>query len=195
MSRRRLTPQEQELWEKVARTTERRRPEKPADMARTIAEGTARKAPPKKPVAAFDIGEKHEANHARHDVLPGLTERLTNQPVAMDKKAHTRMKRGKLLPEARIDLHGMTLARAHPVLTGFILKAQMEGKRLVLVITGKGKHHDDGGPIPVRHGVLRHAVPDWLSRPPLSQAILQISPAHQRHGGGGAYYVYLRRHR
>ena len=54
---------------------------------------------------------------------------------------------------------------------------------------------DEGGPIPVRHGVLRHQVPQWLSMPPLSSAVLQVSQAHISHGGGGAYYVYLRRHR
>jgi DNA-nicking Smr family endonuclease len=38
-------------------------------------------------------------------------------------------------------------------------------------------------------------VPHWLSVPPLSGLVLQITPAHQSHGGGGAYYVYLRRMR
>jgi DNA-nicking Smr family endonuclease len=111
----------------------------------------------------------------------------------MDRKAFGQMKRGKLRPEAKIDLHGMTLDRAHPALTRFILSAQAQGKRLVLVVTGKGKERDDGGPIPVRFGVLRHQVPQWLSMPPLSSAILQITESHVRHGGGGAYYVYLRK--
>jgi DNA-nicking Smr family endonuclease len=89
----------------------------------------------------------------------------------------------------------MTLDRAHPALTQFILGSHAKGRRLVLVITGKGKMRDEGGPIPVRHGVLRHQVPQWLSMPPLSSAVLQVSQAHISHGGGGAYYVYLRRHR
>ena len=116
-------------------------------------------------------------------------------PVTMDKRAHAKLKRGKLRPEARIDLHGMTVNRAHGVLTGFILRAHGQGKRLVLVITGKGKRADQHGPIPVRQGVLRHNVPHWLSIPPLSQTVMQVSEAHGRHGGGGAYYVYLRRPR
>jgi DNA-nicking Smr family endonuclease len=113
----------------------------------------------------------------------------------MDKRAFTKLKRGKLAPEGRLDLHGMTLDRAHPALTRFILSSHKQGKRLVLVITGKGKMRDNGGPIPVRHGVLRHQVPQWLQMPPLSQAVLQVSQAHISHGGGGAYYVYLRRQR
>ena len=113
----------------------------------------------------------------------------------MDRKAFDQMKRGKLRPEGKIDLHGMTLDRAHPALTRFILGAQAQGKRLVLVVTGKGKQRDDGGPIPVRFGVLRRQVPQWLSLPPMSSVVLQVTQAHLRHGGSGAYYVYLRRTR
>ena len=114
----------------------------------------------------------------------------------MDRKAFTRMKRGKLKPEARIDLHGLTLAEAQPRLSRFIQAAHADGKRLVLVITGKGRSgRDDGDPIPTRPGALRRQVPDWLMRPPLSTMVLDIAPAHIRHGGEGAYYVYLRRSR
>ena len=101
------------------------------------------------------------------------------------------MSRGKLAPEARIDLHGMTLAVAKAELTGFILRAQAAGHRLVLVITGKGK--GDHGPLPTRSGALRHEVPHWLGMAPMAGAVMQVVPAHDRHGGGGAYYVWLRR--
>jgi len=105
------------------------------------------------------------------------------------------MIRGKLKPEGRLDLHGMTLAQAHPALTRFILDAYDRDKRLVLVITGKGKDRDEGGPIPIRRGVLRHQVPGWLHAPPLGAVVLDIREAHLRHGGQGAYYVYLKRKR
>jgi DNA-nicking Smr family endonuclease len=113
----------------------------------------------------------------------------------MDAKTHGKMKKGRLVPEARIDLHGMTVAEAHPALIAFILTAHAQGRRLVLVITGKGRLRDDLAPMPVRQGVLRHQVPHWLNLPPMSALILQITPAHVTHGGGGAYYVYLRRPR
>jgi DNA-nicking Smr family endonuclease len=124
-----------------------------------------------------------------------LVDRLAASTVNMDNKSYGKMKRGKIKPEARIDLHGMTMAEAHPELMAFILGSQAVGRRLVLVITGKGKDRDDGGPIPTRHGILRHQVPQWLALPPLAQAILQVTPAHLKHGGHGAYYVYLRRNR
>lgn len=113
----------------------------------------------------------------------------------MDKRQFQRMSRGKLEPEARIDLHGMTLAQAHGVLNSFILRAQASGLRLVLVITGKGKTVADDGPIPRRPGALKHDVPHWLRMAPLGPAVLEIREAHARHGGSGAYYVYLRRPR
>ena len=130
-----------------------------------------------------------------HSLMPSVSDHVRSAPVQMDKKAFGKLKRGKLTPDGRIDLHGMTLERAHPALTKFILSAHKQGKRLVLVITGKGKMRDDDGPIPVRLGVLRHQVPQWLQMSPLSQAVLQVSQAHISHGGGGAYYVYLRRQR
>jgi len=111
----------------------------------------------------------------------------------MDHKAYGRMKRGKLEPEARIDLHGMTQAAAHSALNAFILRAHASGHRLVLVITGKGRDGAEAGPIPSGPGILRRQVPHWLELPPLNQAVLQVAAAHARHGGSGAYYVYLRR--
>ena len=83
------------------------------------------------------------------------------------------------------------LAAAKGELAGFILSARSAGLRLVLVITGKGR--GDLGPLPTRSGALRHEVPHWLDLPPLSRMVLQVVPAHDRHGGGGAYYVWLRR--
>ena len=146
------------------------------------------------PLPTFRLGEKARVTRA-HDLSPGLTESLHAAPLQMDAKAFGRMTRGKLAPEARIDLHGLTLAEAHPDLIRFILNAQGNQMRLVLVITGKGKRGADHGPIPQRMGALRHQVPQWLRLPPLGQAVLQVAEAHLKHGGSGAYYVYLRRGR
>ena len=181
MSRRRvLKPEEEALWRKVAETAKPLRDTPP----RPFAQGVAPK--PTKPATSSWT--------APQPVRP-KTETAVPPSLAMDRKTFGRMTRGKLSPEARIDLHGMTVAAAHPALTGFILRAQAEGRRLILVITGKGKRSEDSGPIPVRPGVLRHQVPHWLDTPPLCQAVLQVTPAHRRHGGDGAFYVYLRRRR
>jgi DNA-nicking Smr family endonuclease len=41
--------------------------------------------------------------------------------------------------------------------------------------------------------VLRHAVPEWLSRPDLRGLVVGFTEAGRRHGGGGALYVQIRR--
>jgi DNA-nicking Smr family endonuclease len=196
MSGRRPRKDELELWRKVAENTQRLQSErKAAQTPLSNLKTPSTPGPIRAPIEPFALGQTASAPGPSHDVLPGVGERLAAHPVAMDRKVFGRLKRGKLKPEGKLDLHGMTLDQAHPALTRFILSAQASGKRLVLVVTGKGKPRDDGGPIPTRLGVLRHNVPTWLGQPPLAQAVLQISQAHLRHGGGGAYYVYLRRQR
>lgn len=130
---------------------------------------------------------------ARIDLSPHPGQALHDHPLRMDHKTHRRMSQGKLAPQARIDLHGMTLNVAQPALTRFILNARAEGLRLVLVITGKGREGGRDAPLPVRPGALRHNVPHWLHMAPMGQLVLQVRPAHRNHGGEGAYYVYLRR--
>ncbi|WP_299349163.1 Smr/MutS family protein [uncultured Shimia sp.] len=192
MTRRKLTQDEIALWRKVAETTHRFHP----DQSRH--EGPKPKPKPvkvaKPRIEQFSLGAKAKTRMPGHDLMPGISERVARTPVQMDKKMFGKMKRGKMLPEGKIDLHGMTVDRAHPALTGFLLRSHAEGKRLVLVITGKGKSKGDDGPIPVRRGILKHQVPQWLSMPPLSGVVLQVAEAHLKHGGTGAYYVYLRRH-
>lgn len=195
MTRRRLRPDEVELWRQIAATTERLHPEMPRAEDPVVRPKPKPHKTAKPRLPDFTIGQSTRVAPSSLDLKPALADQLRNVPISMDSKAFTRMKRGKLVPEGRIDLHGMTMDRAHPALRAFILRAQASGKRLVLVITGKGRDRDEGGPIPVPRGILKHQVPQWLSAPPLAQAVLQITEAHISHGGAGAYYVYLRRQR
>ncbi|MFZ1480192.1 MAG: Smr/MutS family protein [Paracoccaceae bacterium] len=184
MRRRHLRPEESELWNSVARTA------RPMHSARQLLPTPPTDTPVtpevKHPAAPrplhFHFGERAP--------LP-LATTPTAPPLRMDAKTHARMTRGKLAPEARIDLHGMILAEAHPELVRFILNAQSDGLRLVLVITGKGRMTHEPVPRPI--GALRHQVPHWLRLPPLSFCVQQVAEAHLKHGGSGAFYVYLRR--
>ncbi|KFI28853.1 Smr/MutS family protein [Paenirhodobacter enshiensis] len=198
MKRRRgLSEEERELWQKVAASAQALHPvrvSRPAEADPVpVRPDPAARLPEPSFAQIFRVGEQARPRLPGHDLAPSIGAGLAAQPVAMDRKAHRAMLRGKMEPEARLDLHGMTLAEAHPELIRFVLSAQDRGCRLILVITGKGKHREDTGPIPTRVGVLRHQVPQWLRLPPLSAAILQITEAHLKHGGAGAYYIYLRR--
>ncbi|MEL7252692.1 MAG: Smr/MutS family protein [Pseudomonadota bacterium] len=192
MSSRKLRPDEVELWQRVARTTDRLTPTlKPKETMADIFPPTDAPKPKPADIPTFKIGEKANGTARSFPTAP------SKPGIHMDRKAYDRLKRGKLKPQARIDLHGMTMDQAQPALTAFILSAYARDQRLVLVITGKGQRKDreDTGPIPERPGILRRNVPHWLQIPPMAQVVLQVTEAHGRHGGGGAYYVYLRRKR
>ena len=181
---------ELDLWNRVARqVTPISKPPQLPDR-----EPADQRKPAQQPAKSFDLPQISGGKTELKDhIAPPISQSLAAEPLRMDRKTFRDMRRGKRVPDARIDLHGMTLDRAHAALTRFVLSSHASGKRLLLVITGKGKHRDDGGPIPVRFGVLRHQVPQWLRLPPLAGVVLQVTEAHRSHGGGGAYYVYLRR--
>ncbi len=194
--RRGLSPEEQALWNKIAEQTVPLHPRREtSDIPEKIARPAKSAPEPKAPIDPFEIGQKRTETALPHDFAPRPGEWLNGQAVSMDHKAHNRMKRGKLRPEAKIDLHGMTLAQAHPALIRFISDQYARDRRLVLVITGKGRGGDDDGSLLRRRGILKQQVPHWLQSAPLGAMVLQVSEAHLKHGGEGAYYVYLRRRR
>ncbi|SIQ13942.1 DNA-nicking endonuclease, Smr domain [Paracoccus thiocyanatus] len=198
MARRRgLSAEDKTLWSRVASTAvplhPARKQAQPAPEPPPLKKPPAVSQPAPLPLADLRLGARSGGGSTRVDLSPPLPQALHAQPLRMDHKTHRQMSRGKLAPEARIDLHGMTLAVAQPVLTRFVMQARADGRRLVLVITGKGRGAGPDAPLPVRPGALRHTVPHWLHMPPLNAAVLQVRPAHRRHGGEGAYYVYLRR--
>jgi DNA-nicking Smr family endonuclease len=103
-----------------------------------------------------------------------------------------KLRRGTERPDAVLDLHGMRQAQAHAVLIGFLRRAQIEGRSLVLVVTGKGGASAGEGPFEER-GVLRRVVPHWLRLSDLRPLVIGFEEAAPHHGGSGALYVRLRR--
>ncbi|MEM7643396.1 MAG: Smr/MutS family protein [Pseudomonadota bacterium] len=194
MTRRRLSSEDREVWARYSRTTEPldHRPRAP-DPHQPVDDSFPTR--PIAPIRPFSLGDKAKPHGLSHSLAPSIREEVAGHPLRMDAKAHKRMRSGKLRPEGKLDLHGMTLDRAHPALIRFVLDGHAQGKRLLLIVTGKGKSKPSVGPMPNRLGVLKHQVPQWLRMPPLSNVVLQIDEAHRSHGGSGAYYVYLRRTR
>ncbi len=111
----------------------------------------------------------------------------------VDHRTHTRLKRGQMKIDARLDLHGMTQNQAYDALLSFIPRAHASGKRCVLVITGKGDRDRQG--LGKGTGILKQKTPDWLIDAPLERYILKVESARSNHGGDGALYVLLRRNR
>tara|TARA_R110002124_G_scaffold26566_6_gene95571 strand:- start:340 stop:1002 length:663 start_codon:yes stop_codon:yes gene_type:complete len=134
----------------------------------------------------------HQASSAEPPPLTGL-DRRTSQKLA----------RGQIETEARMDLHGLRQDEAEAALYGFLARSRHAGLRCVLVITGKGEspfarhtlHSSRYHEASDHSGVLRSALPQWLGTPRFRSEIAGFQPAHPRHGGGGAFYVWLRKRR
>jgi DNA-nicking Smr family endonuclease len=121
-------------------------------------------------------------------------------PLGIDGGLEKRLRRGAIEVDATLDLHGQTQTRAHDQLIRFLTVAEATGRRVILVITGKGAPKSDADfdtdwRVSETRGVLRKMLPIWVREPPLADKVLTIRPAHTRHGGGGAFYVILRKPR
>ncbi len=121
-------------------------------------------------------------------------------PLApLERKLKQKLSRGRATADAALDLHGFRQAEALDVLRRFLRRAQRDGLKVVLVVTGKGGRRPDEGyggddaPFFAEVGVLRRAVPLWLSGPEFRPLVVGFEEAGRSHGGTGALYVRLRK--
>lgn len=184
MTRRRLTPEERALWRRVSRVV---RPLKSGGATEPpVTDKGPVKLSPKKSTAQPGVNTP-----ARRPAAPSP---LTDPFSAGDPKAERRIRRGRKEIDAVFDLHGHTQSSARAALYGFLLEARARGYECVLIITGKGVRRDalEGG---FGKGVLRARFRDWVREDDFRQHITRVSAAHPRHGGDGAFYVFLKRNR
>jgi DNA-nicking Smr family endonuclease len=104
----------------------------------------------------------------------------------IDRRERTKIKRGRLDVDAKLDLHGLRQDEAQRALTAFLRRAQADGAKIAIVVTGKGLSREEGG-------VLRRVVPMWLQAPNLRDVVVGFGEAARHHGGEGALYVRIRR--
>lgn len=191
---RRLSRDELALWQSVARQA------KPLHAERSSP--AAKSEPAAKPAASHDasapatLGRDHAVQQRyepapssrREPTLHAVKQGRHHAPSGIDRRSFTRLKRGQMPIDARLDLHGMTLTVAYGAVVGLVGHARRRGQRCLLIITGKGFAL-------AGTGALRRELPRWLETPPLSEQILAYTEAQPGHGGGGAFYVLLRRQR
>lgn len=137
-----------------------------------------------KTVAPSELRRTEDIQHDRQP--PGL---------GLDRRSDRRLKRGQMPIEARLDLHGMTRSEARRALENFLGHAYENGKRCVLVITGKGTRRRSDDDDDRRTGILRESLPAWLSEGAAGSLVLRYHTARPQHGGEGAFYILLRRKR
>ena len=177
--KRALSEEERALWEGVAKEIKplRKKPRSgktEAASAEVETTAAAKAAMPPNPLPSAKIPQ------ATKPIVPLL--------APLGRRERAQLSRGRKDIDARLDLHGMTQARAHRALFGFLQRAHSDGLTFVLVITGKGR----AGADPDR-GVLRRQVPQWLSLPEFRALVVGFEEAHVGHGGEGALYVRIRR--
>jgi DNA-nicking Smr family endonuclease len=107
--------------------------------------------------------------------------------AGVDRRILRDLERAERPPEAILDLHGRKSREAEASLAAFVRGAQSGGRRIVLIIHGRGLGSGEGGP------VLRQMVHESLTQGSLSRAVLAVVAAPPRLGGSGAALVLLRR--
>ena len=168
-----LPPEDAALWGRVARTV--------------------------RPLGGARAGGEVSPSRPRTDIRPRAPEAPRTSREARQAPPHAasldggwdrRLRQGRVRPERTVDLHGLTQEGAYRRLVGAVQAAFDEGMRLLLVITGRPR-----GPDEAPRGVISRQFPLWMEGPEIRPYVAAIRRAHQRHGGAGAVYVVLRRHR
>jgi DNA-nicking Smr family endonuclease len=176
--RRRLTAEEHTLWSRITRSVAPLR-RQPAPVAVASA--------PSPPNRTKPVPSLHPQPPSRVKAPPA---KPAPRLEPLDRRLKQRLARGSEPIEARIDLHGRTQDEAHAMLLRFLRRAQDEGVRFALVITGKGARARDEWS---ERGVLKRQVPLWLKLPEFRAYVVGFESAHIGHGGEGALYVRIKK--
>jgi DNA-nicking Smr family endonuclease len=91
---------------------------------------------------------------------------------------------GRIVPDATLDLHGLSRAEALAKVAWFVDNALYGGCRFLLIVTGRGRQSGEA--------VLRQAVEEWLAGQQ-GKGVREWCRAPARLGGDGALLLALRK--
>ncbi len=149
-----------------------------------------RRAVKPSPALTLPRSEGGEKNQVPPPVIPGRVKAREGALENFDRDIDRALSRGKRSPEAKLDLHGMTLVAAERAVARFLAESTEQSLRVVLIVTGKGLRLEGGR---VFGGRIRAEFLGWLERADNRTRVAGVRAAHPRHGGSGAFYVLLRR--
>lgn len=110
---------------------------------------------------------------------------LEKRKAGLADRAHEkRVRRGRVPYGGTLDLHGYTQDTGRSALLSFLSQHQDLGDSSVLVITGKGR---------MGEGVLRRCLIEWIDQSDFRKFVSGYSRANQKHGGDGAFYLFIRK--
>jgi len=118
------------------------------------------------------------------------TEKLPNKDFKHQKNKNLKVR--------SIDLHGYTLDEANKTIEAFINKAFSENINKLIIVTGKGLHSENEKDPYVSKdlGILKYSVPEFISsNASLMNIINEITDARIEDGGGGAFYIFLKKNK
>lgn len=191
MSKRRLTHDDKAVWDHVKKSVQPLKKEYQFTAAPKFSEDSTTGAGlTAGPIPALAAKPPKKAKHA-----PYFFEAPNKTSPNMDRRSLQKLIKGQMQIDLTLDLHGLTADEAKRQLQLSLTRAHKSGLRMVLVITGKGKTKRIDEFNRQISGVLRQNLPDWIKGPNLSHIVLHVSQAQPKHGGAGAFYVYLRRTR
>jgi DNA-nicking Smr family endonuclease len=95
-----------------------------------------------------------------------------------------KLRRGQIVVDAELDLHGMTVPVARTAIAGFLGECRRRRIQCARIIHGKGRGSRHRGP------VLKQKVGGWLRQ---RDEVLAYCSARSYDGGTGAIYVLLKR--
>jgi DNA-nicking Smr family endonuclease len=115
-------------------------------------------------------------------------ERLPNKDTKIDKKIKFKVR--------SIDLHGYSLEEANKSIENLIIKSYQEKINKLIVVTGKGIHsQNEKDPYVSKDlSILKYSVPEFISNNKnLMKIIYEMKDAKLEDGGGGAFYIFLKK--
>ena len=118
------------------------------------------------------------------------TEKLPNKDFKNQKNKNQKVR--------SIDLHGYTLDEANKTIEAFITKAFSENINKLVIVTGKGLHSENEKDPYVSKdlGILKYSVPEFITNNAgLMNMINEITDAKIEDGGGGAFYIFLKKNK
>lgn len=188
-----LSPDEAALWEQVAATIT------PIHPARPLAHKPEAAPQPQSQPQSLPLPPKRVKGRIPPPrpapAPPSLPVARPLESKGLDSSWDRKLARGAIAPDVTIDLHGLGLDAAHGRLTGGIAQALAMGSRVILLIAGKHRPHDEHDLRGSRRGAIRAKLLDWLAHSPYADRIAAVRPAQPRHGGAGAVYIVLRKAR
>ena len=117
-------------------------------------------------------------------------EKLPNKDINLDKKISFKTR--------SIDLHGYSLEEANKSIENFVIQSYQEKINKLIVVTGKGIHSEnEKNPYVSKDlSILKYSVPEFITNNKnLMKIIYDIKDAKIEDGGGGAFYVFLKKNK